>query len=121
MKTTNITSRSTPHGLIGQVSSALYVTGMTVAAKAIRYHLIAMGSGLFGEFVILSLAIHFNKIVLLYVLGPLLLFLAVLLWVYTITGIRCPHCNNLYGVTLGTRGWPSVPPKCLSCGSSGDI
>ncbi len=93
---------------------------MTVAAKAIRYHFIALASVLAGEFAIVHAAIYFNKIILLYILGPLVLLSTVILWVNKITGIRCPHCNNIYGVSLGSRGWPSVPPKCLSCGSGGD-
>ena len=93
---------------------------MTVAAKAIRYYFIAMISILAIEFVIVSSAIHFEKTALLFVLGPLAFFLMVLFWVYKVTGIRCPSCNNTYGLSLGSRGWPSVPPKCLTCGSSGD-
>jgi hypothetical protein len=92
---------------------------MTVTAKAIRYHWIATGAGLAGELAIIHAAIYFNQIVLLYVLGPLLLFLAILLCVNKVTGIRCPHCNNIYGVTLGSRCWPSVPRQCLCCGASG--
>jgi hypothetical protein len=93
---------------------------MTVAAKAIRYHFIALGSMLAGESAIMHGAIYFNKVILLYILGPLALLFTVILWVNKVTGIRCPHCNNIYGVSLGSRGWPSVPPKCLSCGSGGD-
>ena len=93
---------------------------MTVASKAIRYHLVTMVSLLVSELAIVYMAIALNKIVLLYVLGPLMLFLAVLLRVHKITGIRCPHCNNIYGVSFASHGWPSVPPKCLFCGSSGD-
>lgn len=81
--------------------------------------MIATSSGLAGELAIIHAAIYFDKIVLLYVLGPLVLFLAMLLWVNKVTGIRCPRCNNIYGVTLGSHGWPSIPPQCLSCGRSG--
>jgi hypothetical protein len=93
---------------------------MSVSAKAIRYHFIAMGAGLAIEIAVINAAIRFDKIALLYVLGPLVLFLAVLLWVNKVTGIRCPNCNNIYGVSIGSRGWPSVPPKCLSCGYTGE-
>ncbi len=92
---------------------------MTVAAKAIRYHFIAMGSVLAGEWAAVYAATHFHEIVLLYIFGPLVLLLIVILWINKVTGIRCPHCHNIYGVSLGSRGWPSVPPKCRSCGSGG--
>jgi len=89
---------------------------MSVSAKAIRYHFIAMGAGLATEIAVIYTAIHFETIALLFVLGPLVLFLAMLFWVNKVTGIRCPNCNNIYGVSFGWHGLPSVPPKCLSCG-----
>lgn len=93
---------------------------MTVAATATRYHLIAMGVGTIGEVAILSTAIYLDQGVLLAVLGPLLLLFAVLLWINKVTGIRCRHCNNIFGITLGSGGWPSVPAKCLVCGRPDD-
>lgn len=93
---------------------------MTVAAKAIRYHFIAVGSGLVGELAIVYAAIYFEKVELLFVLGPLAVLLVALLWANKVTGIRCPTCNNIYGVSIGSRGWPSVPAKCLLCGSAGE-
>lgn len=92
---------------------------MSVYIKAICYHFIAMSAGLAIEMVVINAAIHFEMIALLFVLGPLALFLGVFLWVNRITGIRCPYCNNIYGVSIGSRGWPSVPPKCLSRGYVG--
>lgn len=92
---------------------------MSISARAIRYHFIAMGLGLASEIVVIYTAIYFEKSALLFGLGPLLLFLVVLLWLNKVTGIRCPHCNNIYGVSIGSRGWPSVPAKCLSCGYTG--
>jgi len=68
---------------------------MSVSAKAIRYHVIAMGAGLAIEIAVINAAIHFEKIALLYVLGPLVLFLAVLLWVNKVTGIRCPNSTQV--------------------------
>lgn len=93
---------------------------MTVTAKAIRNHLAALGAGIACEIAVINSAIHFHETVLLYTLGPLVMFLMLLVWVNKVTGIRCPHCNNIYGVSLGLRGWPSVPPRCQSCGASGD-
>lgn len=92
---------------------------MGLAAKAIRYHFIAVGAGLAGEIAVVYIAIHFEKIALLFALGPLLLLLATLLWINKVTGIRCPDCGNLYGISIGSRGWPTVPTNCLSCGHAG--
>ena|ERR1022692_2344638 len=89
---------------------------MSVTTRAFRYLFIVMGSGLAAEIVVVYTAIHFEKIAVLFVVGPLLLLLAVLLFMNKVTGIRCPKCNNIYGVSIGSRGFPYVPTKCLSCG-----
>ena len=98
---------------------AKYVLSMSVTTKAIRYHFITIGAILAIEIAIISVAIYFDEMVFLIVLGPLTLFLAILLWVNIVTGIRCPKCHNIYGVSLGSHGWPSVPSKCLICGHTG--
>lgn len=90
---------------------------MTVNTTANLYTLISIICGLGMEIVVVNGAIYFDKTLLLYVFGPLVLFIGVLVWIYKVTGIRCPNCNNIYGVGLGQRGWPSVPKNCLSCGN----
>jgi len=92
---------------------------MSIFVKAnIYYFLISVA--LFGvEVGVIHAADYFDQIVLLFIFGPLALFLAILLITYLVTGIRCPKCNNIYGVTTFPRGWPRVPKKCQSCGNSG--
>jgi hypothetical protein len=89
---------------------------MTVSLKANLYTLVTIICGLITEIGVVQAAIYFDKVLLLYVFGPLVLFFGVLVWIFKVTGIRCPSCNNIYGVALGQRGWPSVPKNCLSCG-----
>lgn len=89
---------------------------MSVHAKASLYSIVSTIALLVVEVSIIWAAVYFDFIALLYIFGPLAFLIAMLYWIHKVTGIRCANCNNLYGVSLGQRGWPSVPPKCLYCG-----
>jgi hypothetical protein len=70
------------------------------------------------EIIVLKLAQHLGFSWILFVFAPIALLVAILFWLHRSTGVRCSSCNNLYGVSIGLGGWPSVPPKCLSCGAN---
>jgi hypothetical protein len=95
----------------------LDVQTMRVHAKASLYSIVSTIALLVVEVSIFWAAEYFDFIALLYIFGPIALLIAMLYWIHKITGIRCANCNNLYGVSIGQRGWPDVPSNCLYCGA----
>jgi len=78
-----------------------------------------LGLAIFGmEILIIYLADYFDAVVALFIFGPLGLLLGIILVTHIVTGLRCPSCNNIYGVTTFPWGQPIVPEKCLYCGAN---
>jgi hypothetical protein len=92
---------------------------MSVTSRAVLYHFVTAVSLLAGEYAAFHIALKIEIPALLFIFGPLILFIAIIVWVSYITGIRCPSCSKIYGVTIGFKGWPSVPNQCNSCSFKG--
>jgi hypothetical protein len=91
---------------------------MTISKKARVYYMSFILLVLAAEVVVVNAAIHFEKVLPIFLFGPLVLFVSFLIYIHQVTGIRCPTCRNVYGVGLDVRASPSVPDKCRSCGSN---
>jgi len=89
---------------------------MSISTKANVYYFLISVAILSVELAIIYVADYFDEVVLLFTFGPLALLLAILILVYVVSGIRCPNCNNVYGVTFMLWGWPITSKKCMHCG-----
>lgn len=69
-----------------------------------------------AAFVLIARSFELGWVML--VLGPLAFLVAIIVWLNKVSGIRCRKCKNVYGVSIGLGGWPSVPSKCLHCGAN---
>ena len=91
---------------------------MSIRAKAYSNAIITLTLLVFVEILIFKLAQYFGFSWVLFIFAPIIFVAAIFFWLHRSTGIICSNCNNLYGVNIGLSGWPSVPPKCLSCGAN---
>ena len=88
---------------------------MRVLTKAYLNTFLTMVVLGFVEFSIYKYATSVGPDWVLFLFGPLAFLAAVLFWLYKVTGLCCPNCKKLFGVSIGVDGWPSVPKKCKSC------
>lgn len=72
------------------------------------------------EFIAFLIANFFDGVWVLIVAGPLILLTLAVFWMHKVTSIKCASCGKPYGVLIGIECWPSLPPRCQSCGSDMD-
>jgi len=89
---------------------------MRPQSKAYAYTFAATATLISMELGVIKLWELSDSNLFIFVFAPLVLLSIVLFWLHKITGIKCNHCNNLYGVTVGLGGWADVPSACINCG-----